>query len=195
MIPQYNNNLSASFYLWLDHEICSIGQAYQNFSGLLYPTTDPNFAGYNKFGSPFRQWVCDSSIENANIPSGVYNGNTFIPRGTSGLHIDYGNMLGENGGRVISSGIPSGTTGLSASYCIKDFNIYYTNIDEAYLLFDLAPTLPDQSQLGFQPTGALFYKDQPYPSIYFKFEDSQDDGFAFGGLDTTKQEVRCVILS
>lgn len=188
MTPQYNNYFLASFGMFIDHEITARGQAFTNYSGDLYPTYDPRYQGYNFWGSPFRQFVADSSIFGANIASGAYQNGTFIPRGTSGLFIDFVR------GRIGSSGIPSGES-FSASYAIKDFNVYASNIEEERLLFELAPTLPNQSIIGVNDNVALDYNQLPYPCIFYRQIQGEDTPFAFGGLDSTDSEFRCIILS
>lgn len=188
MIPQFNNNLLASFGLFLDHEICAIGSGFSYFSGQLYPTYDPNYQGYNMFGSPFRQFVADSCVQNAYIPSGFYQGNIFVPA-TGSNTIDFLR------GRVVSTTISSGATNLTAAYSIKDFNIYFSNVEEEILLFETAPTLPNQSKIGIQPTGALNYRVDPYPCIFISQTDGNNIPWAFGGLDETNSTMRCVVLS
>ena len=89
MKASYVTNLMSSFYLWLDHEILYKGEAFINYSGKLYSSPDPNFYNNSVYSAPFRQWVYDSSIPNANIPSGVFINNNYISRNVSGLNIDF----------------------------------------------------------------------------------------------------------
>jgi hypothetical protein len=95
MKAAYITNLMSSFYLWLDHEILTRGEAFINYSGKLYNSPDPNFPNNSIYGAPFRQWVYDRSVPNANIPSGVFINGNYIARGVSGLNIDF------NKGRAI----------------------------------------------------------------------------------------------
>lgn len=190
MTPQYQNFLLPSFGLFIDHNICALGSGYSLFSGRLYPTYDPNYQGFNKWGSPFRQFVADQSLAGAVIPSGVYNNGNFVPRGMSGLSIDFVR------GRVVApiTGFNSGVN-FTAAYSIKDFNIYYTSEIDEILLFETAPTLPQQNKLGIQPSGALQYNEEPYPAIFIAQTDGINEGFAFGGTDQTDSNMTCVVLS
>lgn len=189
MNAQYHQNLLPSFGLFIDHSLCAIGQAFTNYSGNLYLTTgDPNFAGYRIWGTPYRQFIADSSIANATIASGVYYNGNFIPNGTSGINIDYLR------GRAISTG-NSSINQLSTAYSAKDFNIYFTQISEERLLFELAPKLPQQSKIGIPVTQPLDYLDQPYPAIWIRMDDSLNEPFALGGMDTTNTTIKTIILS
>ena len=120
MKPSYMTNLMSSFYLWLDHELASVGQGFQVTSGRLYPVQDSNYGGYNVYSSPFRQWITDSSVSGAVVPSGVYFNGTFIPKG-SGVTINY-----NKGEVLLNTGLGRPNT-ITAQYAKKDFNIYYTD--------------------------------------------------------------------
>lgn len=187
MKTTYITNLMSSFYLWLDHEILKQGEAFINYSGQLYKTEDPNFQTSTIYGSAFRQWVYDSSIPNANIPSGVtYNNNT-LNRGLSGLSIDY------NKGRIIFYNNTINTTGnLQTSFALKEYNLYYTDEREEKLLFEKAYSVTPKT---YQATGALNYLDNPYPCIFIKHRFGENIPFSMGGLDATQNSIRCIILA
>lgn len=183
MKATYINNLMSSFYLWLDHEVLERGEAFVNYSGKLYNAPDPNFPNRQIYGAPFRQWVYDSSVTNANIPSGIFINGNYTTRGTSGLNIDF------NKGRAIMSG--SATNNVTANYSFKEYNIYYTDEREEKLLFEKAySATPKVSEV----TGALGYLDVPYPCIFIKNTVGENVPFAFGGEDSTKTTIRCIAL-
>jgi hypothetical protein len=183
---QFINNLVASFQLFVDHELLKNGEAYTNYSGKLYQTEDSDFKQFNVLGSPFRQWVSDTSIVGATIPSGIFVGANYVARGTSGLNMDYGM------GRVITS--PSFTpSNVSAAYSFKDLNIYYTDASESKILFETQFSTKPKN--NYEAINALPSKSEPIPSIYIKIKDSYNDPFAFGGLDQTITEMRTVIIA
>jgi len=184
MKATYINNLMSSFYLWLDHEVLAMGEAFINYSGKLYNSTDPNFPNRSIYGAPFRQWVYDSSIPNANIPSGVFINGSPVARGVSGLNIDF------NKGRAILSGNVSGN--VSASYSLKEYNIYYTDEREEKLLFEKAYNVTPKIN---QVTGALGPLDTPYPCIFIKHRSAENIPFSFGGQDSTETMLRCIVLA
>ena len=70
MKPQYLHNVATSFALWLDHHLLDKGEAYSNETGKLHYYSDTRLpSGYKVFGSAYKQWVYDSSITGANVPS------------------------------------------------------------------------------------------------------------------------------
>lgn len=187
MKSSYINNLTSSFYLWLDHEILSRGEAFITYSGKLYATEDPNFNLTSTiYGSPFKQLVYDSSIQNAYIPSGISSGLEFVPRGQHGLNIDY------NHGRFIFSGNKIYNDSFSAQYSFKEFNLYYTDEREEKLLFEKSYNLtPSINRI----TGAINYNEISYPCIFIKLKTNENKPFAFGGLDQSNYWIRCIILA
>ena len=115
----YITNLMSSFYLWLDHEILTRGEAFINYSGKLYNSPDPNFPNNSVYGAPFRQWVYDSSVPSVNIPSGVFVNGNYMARGVSGLNIDF-----NKGRAILNNGI--NFNNVTARYSFKEYSIYYT---------------------------------------------------------------------
>jgi hypothetical protein len=181
----YITNLMSSFYLWLDHEILTRGEAFINYSGKLYNSPDPNFPNNSIYGAPFRQWVYDSSVPNANISSGVFVNGNFIARGVSGLKIDF-----NKGRAILNSGINSNN--VTINYSFKEYNIYYTDEREEKLLFEKAYNITPKVT---QVTGALGYLDTPYPCIFIKHRMGENVPFAFGGEDSTETMIRCIVLA
>ena len=185
MKSTYIHNLMSSFYLWLDHEILTRGEAFINYSGKLYNSPDPNFINSSVYSSPFRQWVYDSSITGAKIPTGIFLNNSFIPKNSSGLFIDY------NKGRIIFNN-QNLTGNFSTSFSFKEFNLYYTDEREEKLLFEKAYSVTPKTH---QVTGGLGYLDVPYPCIFIKHRSSENIPFAFGGEDKTETLLRCIALA
>jgi len=184
MNPSYTTNLMSSFYLWLDHELANIGQGFITTSGQLFPVSDASYANYNVYSSPFRQWISDSSIQNAYVPSGVYCDGQFMTR-------DSGVLFNFNKGEVL---LPAGMKPKLATtqYSKKDFNIYYTDEREENLLFENAHALQSKFR---NITGGLGGDDQPFPCIFIKNTSYQNMPYALGGQEQTKTTIRCIILA
>jgi hypothetical protein len=185
MKPSYITNLMSSFYLWLDHEMLSIGESFTPTSGKLYLVEDKNYAEYNVYSSPFRQWVTDSSISGAHVPSGVYVNGQFTPKG-SGVTINYNKgevLLGKNLGNSLN---------VTSQYTKKDFNIYYTDEREENILFENAYSLSPKFPTI---TGGLNGDEQPFPCIFLKNTSYQNVPYALGGQDKTLTTIRCIILA
>ena len=178
------HNAYSSFVMWFDYELLSKGQAYTNSSGVLYPMTDKDFPNSYIFASPFKQWVYDSSISGANIPSGVYVNGSFVARGVSGLKIDYQN------GRVLFDSPVSGQ--VSGNYAVKDFNIYTTSKSDAELIYEtryqINPTFA-QIQTGANPDNVVA------PCVFAKIKGTSNKPYALGGLDLSTVNIRCVIMA
>ena len=184
MNPSYTTNLMSSFYLWLDHELADIGQGFINTSGQLYPTYDPSCGTYNVYSSPFRQWISDSSITNAAVPSDVYCDGQLLTR-------DSGVIFNFNKGQVL---LPPNIKPrvVTSQYSKKDFNLYYTDEREENLLFENAHPLQSKFR---NITGGLGGDDQPFPCVFIKNTAYQNIPYALGGQEQTKTTVRCIILS
>ena len=85
MKAQFENRIISSFLLWFDHTLLKEGEAFTNFGSNLYdvPTS---FYGYETYGAPFRQFVADSSIPNADVINGIHLTGTFAQVGQHGIN-------------------------------------------------------------------------------------------------------------
>lgn len=185
MKPSYISNLMSSFYLWLDHELLHVGQGFSEVSGSLYPSSDSAYNGYTVYSSPYRQWVSDSSISGAYVPSGVFISGQFVPKSDS-LKINY------NKGEVLFSGNAANYSNITTRYNRKDFNIYYTDDTEQSILFEKTHTVA--FKFGKQETG-LRAKEQPIPCIFLKNTSYDNKPFSFGGQEKSLTTIRAIVLS
>ena len=81
MIEQFQHKLTTSFFLWFDNFLLEKGEAYTNSTGEFFYYDDPRLdATYKAYGSPYKQWVTDSSITDAIIPTGVFINDSFSGR-------------------------------------------------------------------------------------------------------------------
>ena len=183
---QYENKVMSSFLLYIDHMICKKGNAYSNASSFFYETSQ-TFANLHNYSAPYKQMVVDESISGADVMSGVYLDNNFISVGQSGL-----NSINHVEGMVHFSSQITGSNRLSGDFSLKDFNVYLTNKPEEEVLFEtkyhLRPTV-NETPTGLRP-------DQiTYPAIFLKSIAGTNTPAAFGGLDKTVIEARCIVLS
>lgn len=185
MKPQYQHNITTSFALWLDHHLLDKGEAYTNKTGKLYYYSDPRVSStYKVFGSPHKQWVFDSSITGATIPSGVYVSGVFKNR-NNGVVLDFIN------GRALVSGTTTGVN-VTGSYSVKDFNIYLSNENEEDLI--LENNIEANSK--FPQTGTYIAPyDESFPAIYVLSDGNKNTPFAFGGEDETRSLMRAVVFA
>jgi hypothetical protein len=191
MTPQFINRIVPSFKLFIDHEMLDRGNAYVNItSGKLYNTSDPHFPDKTIYSSPYRQFVSDSSILGANIPSGVYINNTFTPRGSGNLRIDY-----DLGRGIFDSSISKSLPSVSCSYAYKEYNVYYAESQDESLIFDAKYPVRPTDLAGNTNTDPLEYSELTYPCIFIKTQYTENVPFSFGGLDESEVDIRCIFLA
>lgn len=186
MIEQFVHKATTSFFLWFDNYLLRRGQAFSNKTGTFYHYEDDRLdSRFQTFGSPYKQWVTDSSIAGANIPTGVYV-NGVLKNRNDGVIFDFDN------GRVLSSGIAS-TANVTGTFAVKDFNLYFTNETEEDLLIDRKyvanPRVYSPPMNYIQPYDAVI------PAIFLSSASIKNEPFAFGGQDTTKIIMKAVILA
>lgn len=189
--PQFLNRLGPSFTLFIDHEMLYRGQGYVNVnSGELFPVNDPSFPDKKIFASAYRQFVADSSVVGANIPSGVNVGFNFLNKGTSGLYIDY-----DMGRAIFSNTIPSNIQQVKTSYSYKEYNVYYNESQDDQLIFEAKYPVRPLDLYGNESKTPLQYNQVTYPAIFVKSQYTENVPFAFGGLDETILDIRCTFLA
>jgi hypothetical protein len=174
----------SNILLYVDNKICTKGEAYTNYSGLFYPSTN-KYQNYYTYSSPFKQLVNDRSIPGADVLSGVYVGSTFTTGQSGPLYINHYN------GQVHFDST-QGSNKVSGNYSIKDFSVSMTSKSEGELLFETKYKLrPKVKQVitGLNPD------QETYPIIYLKNMGGKNEPIAFGGMDNTVTNVRAVILA
>jgi hypothetical protein len=188
MKETFNHKLFWSFALWFENQLLANGEAFQNKTGIFYPQNDASLPAYSVYASQYKQFVYDSAIVGANIISGVYpiGSSTFIPRGTSGLQIDY-----QNGRIFFDSGV-NHPAGFSGSFAQKEFNTYITKFDSEQFIFEQAKG--NNKNLNY-PASGIQPRIYKAPCAILTLPNSENVGFAFGGEDKTESTIRAVIIS
>lgn len=206
MKPQFQHEANTSFALWLDQYLTCKGEAFSNHFDSLYYYEDerlPNYPeddqnGYISYNSPYKQWVYNSDIEGAAIPTGVYvdTGDgvyNFCGRGQSGLIIDFDN------GRVLFEGRHFGENynklNVEAEFAVKDVNIYLADDTEENIIienkYDVNSRTAPEYLMG---TGIKPY-EKVSPAAFISMERSQNEPFAFGGEDLTTLNYRVIFFA
>lgn len=183
MKPQFQHQVVTSFALWLDHIILSRGEAFQNIDSTFYlqndDRLDPDFVA---FASPHKQWVTDSSIENAEVIKGITLNNEYIAKNQKGIRYDY------NNGRVLVPRLLANeSSNVEGIYSVKDFNIYITDQTEEELLIETK--FDKNSRFDQEVLGGVKPYDQVVPAIFISYEQGYNKPFAFGGQDTTTSDI------
>ena len=137
------------------------------------------------YGSPYKQWVTDSSITGATIPTGVHFGTDTSGR-SDGITFDFDN------GRVLVEDSVTGST-ITGEFAVKDFSIYLTNDTEDDLIVENKYVV--NSRL---PSGPLTYiepYDDVVPAVFISTSQSDNTPFAFGGMQDTKVQIKAVVIA
>jgi hypothetical protein len=186
MIEQFQHKFTNSLFLWFDNYLLNKGEAYTNMTGKFYYYDDDRFdSKYKVFGSPYKQWVTDSSITGANIPSGVWVNNTFKSR-ENNVMLDFDN------GRALISGANK-TANITGSFAVKDFNIYFSNETEEDIIVE--NKYPINSRSSILKESYIQPYDQVTPAIFLSTEGLENKGFAFGGMEETTIRAKAVVLA
>ena len=187
MIEQFQHKLTSSFFLWFDNFLLKKGEAYSNKTGELFNYPDPRLdSRYVAYGSPYKQWVTDSSISGAVIPTGV----SVVGAGTSGR--DDGVVFDFENGRALFSGSDTSMT-VTGEFAVKDFSVYLTNDTEDDLIVENKYTVNSRI-----PSGPLTYiepYDDVVPAIFLSISQAENSAFALGGMQETKVQAKAVILA
>ena len=183
--------------LYVDHKVCRVGEAFTNHSGYLYDN-QPNFlykdatSNFYVYSAPFKQLVADVSLAGANIASGIFVDGVHYGPGSTGPSLYSINH--QQGHFYTRTAI--GQTGdiprQSASYAVKEFNTYLTSMSEERLLFETKINLRPKVT---NPITGLQFHQQTYPAIFLKNMGATNEPLAFGGLNTTTNHIRAVVLA
>jgi hypothetical protein len=180
MKEQFVHTLTNSFMLWFDHFLLEKGEAFSNQTGIFYHSPD-NFLddAYVPFSSPYKQFVADSSILGAILPTGIAGDSHYI---------DYDN------GRIVETGSNyTSNSVITGAFAVKDFNIYFTNETEDDLVvenkYELNSRIPTYDESGIAPY------DQVVPAVFLSTATMKNEGLAFGGEESTTVRANAVVLS
>ncbi len=181
MLPQFDNFLTASLFLWAENRLTSVGQAYiPSVTTKLYYTVDPSLpSSYVSYNSPFKQWVSDSGIVGVNIIDSISGGVFSSPlTRASGLIVDY------NNGRILLPSSYGKNLQLTGSACLKEINVYGVNENEDPLL-TANKYFRNPRYIG-TPTSGIAPNVICTPALFVNTLAGSSTPFSFGGLDDTK---------
>ena len=186
MKAQFQHNLTSSFFMWFDNFLLTKGEAYTNKTGEFFYYDDTLVdSDYTVFGSPYKQWVSDSSIDGATVPTGVYvNGN--LSGRADGIVLDFDN------GRALAAGASSTDT-VTGSFAVKDFNIYFTNDTEDDLIIENKYVVNSRVPSG--PYTYITPYDDVAPAIFLAASTLENKPFALGGMMDTVVLMKAVVIS
>lgn len=173
MIEQLEHKIFSSFKEWFENALLNECQAYTNVTTPLYPVVDTSL-NKTTFSAPWYQWVYDTSVSGAVIPTAASLG---VP------NVDYIN------GRTIG-GAPTG----SVTYALKDFNIYTTTKSDAKLIFEGKYNSRPKPN-SRPPVSGMAPRQVLAPCIFLKTENFSTKPHTFGGQICEKLIYSAVIIS
>lgn len=186
MIQVNDHKIISSFKEFLSYKVLNDLQAYSNKTVNLYNYTDNRLKHNSVYGSPYAQWVYDSSVSGAQVPSGISSGLSTINRtGSQGLRIDY-----KHGRVVMNSGNSSMTSG-TANVSVNDINFYITSQPEEKLVFENTyEFLPDlQAASNYIKPETIIA-----PCIFIKYDDTTANELALGGTNYSKWTIKVISI-
>lgn len=193
MTPQFSTIALLSTHLWVDNWLLQKGQAYTNTSSRLYYQADSGIGpGYVAYASPFRQWVWDSGVSGAIVPSFVsgtvgLGGTGTVSRGQSGMMIDY-----ENGRVIFPVAVGTGQC-ISGSYAFKDLNVYKANETQEKMVFSNKYYL--NSRFARPITGIPPPQAMVTPCVFITDTHTENQNWTFGGVYNTVNTVTLVVMA
>ena len=185
MKTTFDQKLISSFLLFIDHTLLDKGQAYINYSGRFYSVPTP-YNGLYAYAAPFRQLVFDQGITGATQFSGIYLNNNFVTIGQSGLQ----SINHPDGTIYFNSQLPTNTV-LSGDYSVKEFNTQISDLWEMRLIFDTKYEINARTS---QNLSGLSSDTKTAPAIFIRYKDTENKGFAFGGIDDNSLKLRLIAI-
>ena len=186
MKPQFQHEVTTSFVLWLDNYLLKKGEAFKNVTSSLYYLEDDRMPGFHSYSSPYKQWIFDKSITGSKVPDEITALTGEITR-ADGLILDY-----ENGRALLPTASFTNAESLTATYSVKDFNIYVTNQTEEELITE---NKFETNSRFKQEEFAIAPYSQVLPAIIISNPYGRNQPFCLGGEDQTIMDIRCVVMA
>lgn len=186
MKPAFSHTALNSFILWWDNFLMRKGEAYKTVTSKLYNYSDERI-GSSKvvYGSPYKQWVYDSSITGATIPTGFLINGAMTPTGTSGMFIDF-----ENGRIIFNSGVSTNLS-ITGTYTTKEINTYPNDQPEESLIIEGKYI---QNSKYTVSSNYIAPHAPAAPAAFISIENIDNNAFAFGGEDKTTLNAKAVVF-
>lgn len=190
MKTQFDHILKSSFYLWLDKVLMdenafipNVGKAFSYADDETIPTDKVSYF------FPFKQWKWNDDYNTGQMPQGVYVNNIFVSEGTQGLILDP-----YEGRAIFNSTVGTGLN-VSGDFSIKEINLYQANDDEENLLVNTNfYSITDDTTLQERLSG-LNENSVAVPAAFLTFQETENEGYAIGGLDNTKVNARVIVVA
>jgi hypothetical protein len=188
---QFDQKLVSSFYLWFENKLLNDTiAAYQTGVANTYQYVDAfdvpsNFYAYQ---GQYRQLVAEYDVSIPN--SGIFIGQNFVSGGTPNIYTDY------NNGRVILPAASGKALSVTSVSTVKEVNTYLTNDSPEQILLESDFVIDGESiPKASKSTKKLDEKSYWLPACFVFPSSSQNEEFAFGGEENTKNRIRVMVLA
>jgi len=194
MIEQYHHKVTNTVLLWFDNYLLSKGKAYTNITGGNFFNYEDDRMGSSRqiYGSPYKQWVSDSSIDGAIIPDGFTANGTPTGIYDTGLNTRVGGDIDFENGRILME-TTNPNYEIKCDFSVKDFNIYFTNESEDDLIAERKHVI--NSRLPRPIESYIDPYDQVLPAVFISIATAQNKDFAFGGMEETTITSTAAVLA
>lgn len=188
----YDHDLLSSFYLWFDDRLSYFAEAYQDSTNHTFEYVDTIDVptDYHAYYSPYRQfmWSSDKILVNnfVNI-----NGATKFDK-VDDIYIDY------NNGRVLVDTSVYGSSkslNITGDFAFKTVNVYITDETEENVILSSDFIISPIDQTYLQTNGGFSDKIYTIPATFITLSNSENEPFAFGGMDNTVSNFRVVVVA
>lgn len=185
MKPQFDHSLLSSFTLYIDdvlvrtNECVETGKSQSFIYSSLDPSVPSNVVAY---------YSSDRQLSPYNSATGVYVNGVWTPENDSvGPLIDY------DKGRVLFSSASGESLTVSGNFDRKEFNVYLSNDDEEFILYNKEFNISNQSY--FETITGAGVARYTIPAVFVINQNSEVTPFAMGGEKAVDSEIRCVIIA
>ena len=187
----FDHELLSSFYLWCDDRLNFFAEAYSSIENHTFEYVDSNDvpSSYHGYYSPYRQFI--SASDKFTIDNHVEIAGSQV-NDKDGIYIDY------NNGRVLVDTSVHGsskTLNITGDFAYKTLNVYITDETEESVILNSDFIISPTNQTFLQTNGGFSEKIYTVPAMFITLSNSQNEPFAFGGMDNTITNIRSVVVA
>jgi len=188
----FDHEILSSFFLWCDDRLSYFAEAYKAPVSHTFEYVDTLDvpANYHGYYSPYRQFVAASDKVSVNNFVSINGVQKFDK--TDGLYIDF------NNGRVLVDTAIHGTSktlNITGEFAYKTVNLYITDETEENVIINSDFIISPTNQTFLQTNGGFSDTIYTVPAMFITLENSENEPFAFGGLDNTVCRMRSVVVA
>jgi len=186
MKATFDHIFTSSFKEWFSNRLLEKGECFQNVTLPLYPVTDdPRLStNYDIYGATAYQWVYNSNISGAQIPTSINSNSGQINRGDGDMVIDF-----KNGRVLFPKGNNPSLESVTIDVALNEVNVYTTTLPDEQIVFEFRDDrLPDLIKSEEAEKADLTMA----PCAILKMVKTTNEPFCLGGTDLTYFKMRVI---